>query len=178
MIRAAIPALLVFVPMVMEASVSARHDRQLRALGAVEPAGDVYRAMQFAYPAAFVGMLCEGALRGLAVDAVAGAGFAVFILGKAIKYWAIASLGYRWTFRVLVPPGSLPVVRGPYRLLAHPNYVGVVLELTGVAMAAHALVTGGPALAGFCTLLWMRVRVEERALTEKGAPAKGRMPRP
>jgi methyltransferase len=170
MSRAAAAAFVVFVPMVIEAMVSARHDRRLRALGAVEPAGDVYRAMQFAYPAAFLVMLGEGAWRGFLLDGAARAGVAVFVLGKAIKYWAIASLGSRWTFRVLVPPGSMPVVRGPYRWVAHPNYAGVALELTGVALAAHAAFTGLPAVLAFCVLMWMRVRVEERALL------KGRMP--
>src|SRR5215472_1514246 len=40
---------LIFVPMIAEAIVSARHDRALRALGAAEPSGDVYKMMQVAY---------------------------------------------------------------------------------------------------------------------------------
>ena len=92
----AIPAaLVVFVLMAIEAAVAARHERALRALGAVEPAGDVYRLMQFAYPAAFLAMVGEGVWRGVGVDPVASAGATVFIVGKALKYWAIATLGPR-----------------------------------------------------------------------------------
>ena len=159
-----VAGVLVFVPMAIETVVSARHDRTLRALGAVEAAGDVFRAMQVAYPAAFLAMLVEGAWREVRPDALVAAGAGVFILAKALKYWAIASLGMRWTFRVLVPPRSARTVRGPYRWMSHPNYVAVALELAGVALATHAAVTGGPALTGFSVLMWMRVRIEEKAL--------------
>jgi methyltransferase len=157
--------LLVFVPMVIEAAVAARHDRALRALGAIEPAGDVYRAMQVAYPAAFVAMLAEGAWRAAAPGTPAAIGAGVFLLAKALKYWAIASLGQRWTFRVLVPPGSERIVRGPYRWIRHPNYIAVALELAGVAIATRARVAGPIALVGFGYLMWRRIRVEEKALT-------------
>jgi len=154
----------ILVLMGIEAAVSARHERALRALGAVEPAGDVYRAMQVAYPAAFLAMVAEGAWRGVHVDNVAAAGAWVFIVGKAIKYWAIASLGQRWTFRVLVPPGSRRTVRGPYRWLSHPNYIAVALELLGVALTMHAWIAGPIAVAGFGYLMLRRIQIEEKAL--------------
>jgi methyltransferase len=163
-------AVAVFVLMVIEAAIAARHERVLRGLGAVEPAGDVYRVMQIAYPASFLLMLAEGAWRGVRVDAVASTGACVFIAAKALKYWAIATLGQRWTFRVLVPPGSQRTVRGPYRWLSHPNYVAVALELIGVALAMHARVTGPMAVAGFGYLMLRRIRVEENALSEHRMP--------
>jgi methyltransferase len=154
----------VFAAMGGEAVLSARHERVLRGLGAADPPGDVYRIMQIAYPGAFLAMLAEGAWRGGAVDALAAIGFAIFVVAKALKYWAIATLGTRWTFRVLVPPGSERTARGPYRWIPHPNYVAVALELAGAAIAMHALVTGPLATAGFCLLMIKRVRIEEKAL--------------
>jgi len=157
----------VFGLMAMEAAVAARHERALRALGAIEPAGDVYRVMQVAYPAAFLAMLAEGAWRGVRVDHVASAGAWLFVLAKAIKYWAIATLGGRWTFRVLVPSGSRRTVTGPYRWIAHPNYLAVALELLGIALAMHARITGPIAVAGFGYLMLRRIRIEENALGGK-----------
>lgn len=154
----------IFVLMGIEAAIAARHARALRALGAVEPAGDVYRTMQVAYPAAFLAMVAEGLWRGARPDEIASAGAWVFIAAKALKYWAIATLGQRWTFRVLVPPGSQRTVRGPYRWISHPNYVAVALELLGVALAMHALFTGPIAVAGFGYLMLRRIRIEENAL--------------
>jgi methyltransferase len=155
---------LVFVPMLFEAQRSRRHDQHLRAAGAVEPSGDVYAAMQVAYPLAFVLPIAEGWLRRRGVTVVAGVGFGVFLLAKALKYWAIATLGPRWTFRVLVPPTSVRTVTGPYRFLRHPNYVAVFGELVAVALMAQAPVAGPLAIAGFTTLMLLRIRVEERAL--------------
>jgi methyltransferase len=47
---------------------------------------------------------------------------AVFVLLQAGRVWVIASLGRRWTTRVIVLPGASAVTRGPYRWLRHPNY--------------------------------------------------------
>ena len=80
------------------------------------------------------------------------------------RYWAIATLGDRWTFRVLVPPGSSRTLGGPYRVLRHPNYIGVAGELVGFALLAGAPIAGALACAGFGALLFARIRVEERAL--------------
>ena len=157
-------AALVFVPMLIEAAISSGHDRALRAGGAIEPEGDVYRAMALVYPGAFVAMIAEGALRGAGADGWFRTGLVVFALAKALKYWAIASLGPRWTFRVLVPPGSARTVRGPYRWIAHPNYVAVAGELAGVALALHAWMCGPLSLVSFGYLMMRRIRVEEAAL--------------
>jgi methyltransferase len=63
-----------------------------------------------------------------------------------------------------VPPKSSRILVGPYRLLRHPNYVAVMGELGGMALMAHAAVSGPLVMAGFGLLMWVRVQVEERAL--------------
>ena len=153
-----------FLPMIIEAFVSARHERVLGAAGAIEPAGDVYRWMQVAYPGAFAAMLGEGALRASPIDTAFAVGCVVFAVAKALKYWAIAALGERWTFRVLVPPLAARIQTGPYRWLRHPNYIAVAGELVGAAVAMRAIVTAVPAIGGFVYLMWRRIQVEEKAL--------------
>jgi methyltransferase len=153
--------------MIVETIISMRHDRALRAGGAIEPDGDVYKIMQLAYPGCFLALLAEGAWRGAAWGAVSAAGLVVFVAAKALKYWAIASLGTRWTFRVLVPPASTPTRSGPYQWVNHPNYVAVAGELIGAAVMMHAFVTGAPAVATFSYLMWRRVQVEEKALARR-----------
>jgi methyltransferase len=154
----------VLAAMLGEAVLSRVNEAGLRRLGAVEPSGDVYRVMQVAYPLAFVAMAIEGALTGPAPRSVLLAGLAVFGLGKALKLWAIASLGHRWSFRVLVLPGRPLVASGPYRYLRHPNYLAVLGELAGMALTVGAPVTGAAALLGFGRLMWRRIQVEDRAL--------------
>jgi methyltransferase len=150
--------------MLCEARRSAANERTLRAAGAVEPAGDVYRAMQIAYPACFLAMVAEAWMRGSEPWTPGFGGALLFVCAKALKYWAIGTLGARWSFRVLVPPGSQRMLRGPYRVLRHPNYVAVVGELVGFALLTHATVAGVVAVAGFGALMLARIRVEERAL--------------
>ena len=157
--------IIVFGFMIVEALRAGRNERAQRALGGVEPPGDVYRWMQIAYPAAFAVMFLEGALRVTEPPAGLVVGGAVlFTLAKALKWWAILTLGRFWTFRVIVVPGTPLVRRGPYRFLRHPNYVGVVGELVGVGLLTGAFRSAPIATAVFGTLILKRVAVEERAL--------------
>jgi len=157
-------ALVFFVPMLVEALRAAANERGQLRRGGIEPPDDVYKMMRVAYPACFLAMLAEGAWRGLPPAPILIAGATVFVLAKALKWWAILTLGRFWTFRVIVVPGATLVVSGPYRWLRHPNYVGVVGELAGAALMTGALVTGPIAAAGFLILLSKRIAVESRTL--------------
>jgi methyltransferase len=161
---------LAFIPMIVEARRSRANERRLLAAGATEPAGDVYPIMLVAYPACFVGIALEAWVRHATLGGglfVAGA--TVFTAGKLLKYWAIVTLGRRWTFRVLVPPQSARITSGPYRWMSHPNYIGVAGELVGAALMGRAPIAGFIAVAGFGALMLARVRVEARALDAAGA---------
>jgi methyltransferase len=159
-------AAIVFGFLIVEARRAARNERAQRARGGVEPAGDVYQVMRLVYPGAFLAMLAEGAARGTPSPRVLLAGVAIFAAAKALKWWAILTLGPFWTFRVIVVPGAALVAQGPYRWLRHPNYVGVLGELAGVAAIADAPLSGVVATGLFVALLVKRIAVEERALRE------------
>jgi methyltransferase len=147
-----------------EAALSAVNERQLREKGAIEPPGDVINLMRLAYPLSFVAMGIEGALTGPAPRELMMYGLALFGLAKALKLWAISSLGWRWSFRVLVLPGAPLVTSGPYRFLPHPNYLAVAGEMASVAMIVWAPMSGVLATIGFGALMIKRIRVEDRAL--------------
>ena len=83
---------------------------------------------------------------------------------KLGRLWVIASLGGRWTTRVIVVPGAPLVTRGPYRFLRHPNYLVVALEIPVLPLAFGARqIALGFGLANLA-LLAHRIRVEARAL--------------
>jgi methyltransferase len=89
---------------------------------------------------------------------------AAFVALQVGRVWTIASLGRRWTTRILVVPGEVRLVRGPYRLLRHPNYCIVAAEIAVVPLAL-----GLPALAAIffvlnVILLAVRVKAEKTAL--------------
>ena len=161
---ASLASLAVFGMMLVEWWISMRNERRLRDAGAIEPAQDVYSTMQWAYPAAFVVMALEGAVFGSGSRVTTFAGALLMMASKGLKFWAISSLGWRWTFRVLVVPGAPLVDHGPYAMLRHPNYVAVIGELVSMAVLVNAWVTGPLATVLFSVLLRSRISVENRAL--------------
>jgi methyltransferase len=155
---------MVTVLLALEAWRAGRNERLQLERGGVEPPDDVYQLMRIAYPGAFAAMMVEGVARGETMPATFAAGVLAFAAGKALKWWAILTLGRAWTFRVIVVAGDGLINRGPYKFLRHPNYVGVAMELIGVALMTGAAVSGPPAVVLFGMLLKRRIAVEERAL--------------
>jgi methyltransferase len=163
-VRTILSGVAVLVLLLGETVLSYMNERALRVRGAIEPAGDVYGAMSVAYPLALFAPFVAVMRSGPATLPVWAAGVIIFIVAKALKFWAIRALGPRWTFRVLVLPGDPLVTSGPYRYVRHPNYVGVAGEIVGVATMCAAPVIGTVALLGFGGLMWRRITIEEQAL--------------
>jgi methyltransferase len=89
---------------------------------------------------------------------------AIFFLLQLARVWVIATLGERWTTRIIVLPGAPLVTSGPYRWVNHPNYLIVIGEF-----AILPLVFGLPMVAiafSFlnAAILFVRIRAENRAL--------------
>ena len=156
--------------MLAELTRSRRNERELRRRGAVEPEGDVYRVLALVYPLMFVAMAAEGTFVGRSDDWLLIGGFTIFVAAKALKLWAIATLGLRWSYRVLVLPDAPLVTTGPYAHLRHPNYVAVFGEIAGFAMMVGAVWTGVASLLLFGVLVRRRIAIEENALEMAQAP--------
>lgn len=92
-----------------------------------------------------------------------------YLLLQVARAWVLASLGRRWTTRVIVLPGAPLVRSGPYRWLRHPNYVVLAAEVAVLPLVfhlwIHALVfslLNGIAMA-------VRLRCEAAALAPRRA---------
>jgi methyltransferase len=93
------------------------------------------------------------------------AGLCVFLILQGVRLWVLATLGSRWTTRIIVLPDEPLVAFGPYRYCPHPNYAVVVAEIAVLPLAFHL-----PWLAVIFTilnvpLLAVRIRAEARALS-------------
>jgi len=154
----------IFGLMLAELRVSQRHEAALDALGATTPHEPQYPLMSITYPASFLLMGAEAWWRGLGPGDWFLSGAVLFIGAKALKFWAIGSLGERWTFRVRVLKGAPLVTRGPYQYVSHPNYIAVIGELAATAMIMGAAVLGPGMTVVFGVLMWRRAQFEERAL--------------
>ena len=92
---------------------------------------------------------------------------------QGLRLFILASLGSRWTTRIIVLPGESLTTSGPYRHLSHPNYAVVVGEIALLPLALHL-----PWLALIFSLLnaavrLVRIRIEERALSASSRPLPG-----
>ncbi len=85
--------------------------------------------------------------------------------GLFIAIWARTTLGVNWSARVSLKEDHELIQHGPYRLVRHPIYSGLLLMILGTAiLAGH--VGGFIALAICFGGFWMKLRQEESLLTK------------
>lgn len=88
----------------------------------------------------------------------------VFVVLQLLRLWVIATLGERWTTRIIVLPEAPLVAAGPYRFVSHPNYCVVAAEIL-VLPLVFGLVWYGVVFSLLNGLvLWLRIRTEDAAL--------------
>ena len=100
-----------------------------------------------------------------ASDALAWAMLALVITGFAFAWWARLHLGALWSGAITRKEDHRIVDTGPYGLVRHPIYTGLILSAFATAIARGRI----EALAGavlFALGCWMKARVEERFLAE------------
>jgi protein-S-isoprenylcysteine O-methyltransferase Ste14 len=92
------------------------------------------------------------------------AGFVLLLAGLVLRGWSFKTLGKYFTHVVMVSDDQPVIVTGPYRVLRHPSYAGIILAILGVGLASAnwAGLTGATLLISI-PLLW-RIHVEESAL--------------
>jgi methyltransferase len=88
-----------------------------------------------------------------------------FVGLQGLRVWVLATLGSRWTTRIIVLPGAPLIVGGPYRFLSHPNYIIVVAEIALLPLALHLPVLALVFSVLNASVLVIRIRTEARALS-------------
>jgi methyltransferase len=156
--------LLIALQRLLELRLSRRHELVLKAKGAYERGERHYPAIVGLHAAWLVSMLVEGYLRGPELSTLWPLWASLFLGGQALRYWAILSLGERWTTRVMVLPGVPLVASGPYKHVRHPNYLAVALEILAAPLVFGALFTALSFTLLNAGVMVVRLRSEERAL--------------
>lgn len=92
-------------------------------------------------------------------------GLALTVLGCLFAVWARLTLGSNWSGLPTVRRGHELVVRGPYRLVRHPIYTGILLAVAGSAIANGAI---GWMLSWFVVFIGYAVKIgqEEKLMME------------
>ena len=168
--------LVLAVQRVLELRLAKRNEAWARAEGAEEFGARHYPLFFLLHGGWLVGWVVEGLMRG-ALPPRWWFWVVVFLVAQALRYWAIRTLGRRWNTRVLVLPGRPPILRGPYRLLPHPNYLAVALELAAVPLSVGATWTAAIAtVLNAALLIGVRIPCESRALRWAAGAARPAAP--
>jgi protein-S-isoprenylcysteine O-methyltransferase Ste14 len=96
-------------------------------------------------------------------DALCWCSVALVAAGFAFTWWARVTLGDLWSSDVTRKEGHVLVERGPYRLVRHPIYTGLILAVLATAAevgTAATIVGASLMIFGF----WLKARLEERFL--------------
>lgn len=144
---------------------SRRNQRALSGASAAADSRGNWSALVALQVAWLAGSALEPALRGaVAAPAPFWTGLALFAAGQGLRIWCILTLGPWWNARASVDPGLRVVAHGPYRWIRHPNYLGVLLEVLGLPLAAGAWWTLALLAPLHALVLARRIRGEDRLL--------------
>ena len=128
-------AVLAFVTLqrLAELVIARRNTARLLGQGAIEVAPGHYPLLVGLHAAWLIGLWYFVVSRSLASPDPTL--LVVFFILQGLRVWVLATLGPRWTTRIIVVPGEQLIARGPYRYLSHPNYCVVIGEILVLPLA-------------------------------------------
>ena len=157
---AAIILALVALQRIGELVLSRHNTGKLIARGAIEIGASHYPLVVAVHAAWLIALWVWG--RDQDVNLLA---LALFVALQGFRVWILATLGPRWTTRIIVLPGEPLVASGPYQYFSHPNYAVVAAEIALLPLALHLPFVALIFTALNTAVLVIRIRVEARALS-------------
>ena len=148
----------IIIQRLSELVVAKRNTARLLAKGAYEVGANHYPVMVAMHSAWIMCLLVFGY-----DERVAFGWLVVFAVLQVFRVWILATLGSRWTTRIIILEEPL-VVHGPFKYFSHPNYMLVVAE---IIVAPMVLGLGWVAVIFSvlnAAMLWVRIGVEHKAL--------------
>jgi methyltransferase len=151
-----------------ELVLARRNTRRLLARGAHEVAPEHYPLLVAMHAAWLIGLWW------LAWDRpIQWPWLVVFLALQALRVWVLATLGGRWTTRIIVLPGAPLVAKGPYRFLSHPNYAVVIGEIAALPLAFGLWIFAAVFSLLNAAVLTVRIRAENAALKVASPGGRG-----
>ncbi len=157
---AAVILALVTLQRIGELVLSRHNTGKLIARGAIEIGANHYPLVVAVHAAWLITLWVWG--RDQDVNPVA---LSLFVALQGFRLWVLATLGPRWTTRIIVLPGAPLVASGPYKYFSHPNYAVVAAEIALLPLALHLTWLALIFTALNAAVLLIRIRVEARALS-------------
>jgi methyltransferase len=153
--------LLVFVTLqrASELVIARRNTAALLKAGAIETGAAHYPVMVLLHASWLAGLWWFGWGANLNIFFTA-----VYAALQVFRIWILATLGKRWTTRIITVPGATLVKRGPFKFFRHPNYLLVAIEVPILPLAFGLTWFAGLFGTLNLAMLWWRIRAENRAL--------------
>lgn len=156
--------LFIIVQRLGELVLAKRNTRRLMEQGAVEVGASHYPIMVALHTCWVVSLVVFGYN-----NPVVWPWLAVFAVLQLFRIWILATLGERWTTRIIIL--DKPLVRaGPFAFVNHPNYILVVLEIFVAPMVLGLFWVAIVFSILNAAMLALRISVEERALSHLRNP--------
>ncbi|MBX2799318.1 MAG: hypothetical protein KTR31_16705 [Myxococcales bacterium] len=149
----------------VELGVSVRRLAARRDALVQEP--QLFPAMAGLHAALIVGPIAEVVWLGrLFTWTVAGPALALLVLATLLRIWTLFTIGGAWNVRVVKPEDDAVAVGGPYRLIRHPNYLCVILEIAALPLLHTAWISAVVLSLWNAAVLAVRIRTEEATLRQ------------
>jgi len=150
---------------IIELFIARRNTQLLLSKGAKEFGATHYWMLVCLHSFFFLSMAIEYAVRRPSVSNFWPVALTAFLVAQVARIWIIHSMNGRWTTRILVLPKTPLVTEGPFRLLRHPNYLVVAIEIAVLPLVFGLYYTSAifTVLNGL-VLLGVRIPEENRAL--------------
>lgn len=157
---------LIIFQRITELVIARKNEVWMKGQGAVEFGQGHYPAMVSIHTAFFISFILEVILLDKNLSDYWPVLLALFIFTQAMRIWALTSLGRFWNTKIIILPGANVVKRGPYKIIKHPNYLIVAIELIVIPLMFNAFITMAVFTLLNILILSIRIPVEEKALRE------------
>ncbi|WP_079509492.1 isoprenylcysteine carboxyl methyltransferase family protein [Mesobacillus jeotgali] len=157
---------LIIFQRITELVIARRNEAWMKSQGAIEFGQGHYPAMVAIHTAFFLFFITEVMLFNKELSNYWPILLALFLITQAMRVWALASLGRYWNTKIIILPGANVVKRGPYKIIKHPNYLIVAVELIVIPLMFNAHVTAAVFTLLNILILSIRIPAEEKALRE------------
>ncbi|MEH7441628.1 isoprenylcysteine carboxylmethyltransferase family protein [Bacillus sp. JJ1122] len=149
-----------------ELVIAKRNEKWMKVKGAIEFGRGHYPAMILIHTSFFIFFIFEVIYFHKNLSLYWPILLPLFLFTQVMRMWALTSLGKFWNTKIIILPGAEIVKKGPYKIIKHPNYLIVTLELIIIPLIFNAFFT--LALFTFLNIVILSIRIpaEERALSE------------
>lgn len=157
---------LIIFQRITELVIARKNEAWMKKQGAMEFGQGHYPAMVAIHTAFFLFFIAEVTLLNKQLSDYWPVLLALFLFAQGMRIWALASLGRFWNTKIIILPGAKVIKRGPYKIIKHPNYLIVTIEILVIPLMFNAYITMALFTLLNILILSIRIPAEERALKE------------